>query len=110
MRGDGETITTVVLLAADGREALTLRLPGGPADLHDVELLARLRLMAVRRGGRLVLRGDGADLRALLTLVGLGGVLDGHEVPGVVVEHGRQPEGGEQLGIEEVVQPGDPPA
>ncbi len=108
MPDHGETSTTVVLVAADGREALVLRLPAGRPDLHVVDLLARLRLTAVRCGGRLVLRGDGGDLRALLSLVGLAGVLDGDEARGVV-EHRLQPEGGEQLGVEEVVQPGDPP-
>jgi len=106
---DGDNSTRVVLITADGREAFVLRLPAGRPGLHVVELLARLRLSASRCGGRLVLRGDGADLRALLELVGLAGVLDGHEVPGVVVEHRLQPEGAEQLGVEEVVHPGDPP-
>jgi hypothetical protein len=70
-------------------------------DLALVESLARLQLSARRRGGRLSLRNVSDDLRGLLELVGLDAVL--------AVEARRQPELRKQLGIDEVVQPGDQP-
>jgi hypothetical protein len=70
-------------------------------DLALVEALARLQLGARRRGERLGLCNVSEELRALLELVGLDQVL--------AVEARRQPELGEQLRIDEVVQPGDPP-
>jgi hypothetical protein len=70
-------------------------------DLALVESLARLQLSARRRGERLRLRNVSDELRALLELVGLDEVL--------AVEARRQPELGEELRVEEVVQPRDPP-
>jgi len=64
--------------------------------------LARLQLSALRRGSTLRLRGASEELLALLELVGLSDVLP--------LEARRKAEGGEQLGVEEVVQPDDPPA
>ncbi|MET9373198.1 STAS domain-containing protein [Streptomyces sp. NPDC002992] len=45
------------------------------ADLAAVDALARLKLTAGRLGHRLRLRGAGAELRALLDLVGLADVV-----------------------------------
>jgi hypothetical protein len=70
-------------------------------DLALVEALARLQLGARRRGGRLRLSNVSDELRGLLELVGLDRVL--------AVEARRQSELGEQLGVDEVVQPRDPP-
>jgi ABC-type transporter Mla MlaB component len=70
-------------------------------DLAAVDRLARLQLVARRLGYMIRLRGPSGELRALLDLVGIAGVLP--------VELQRQAEGAEQLGVEEVVQPGDPP-
>jgi hypothetical protein len=67
-----------------------------------VETLARAQLAARRGGRRVTIRNVGDELRALLELVGLAGVL--------ALEPRRQPELGEQLGVDEVVQPGDRPA
>jgi hypothetical protein len=64
-------------------------------DLALVESLARLQLSARRRGGRLRLRNVTDELRGLLELVGLADVL--------AVEPRRQPELGEQLGVDEVM-------
>ncbi len=47
----------------------------GPADAVAVEALARLQLTARRRGRRLQIRQGGADLQALIALMGLSEVL-----------------------------------
>ncbi|MEU8759909.1 STAS domain-containing protein [Streptomyces sp. NPDC048659] len=46
-----------------------------PGGLAAVDALARLRLAARRRGHRLTFRGAGPELRSVLGLVGLGGLL-----------------------------------
>ena len=70
-------------------------------DLGLVDALARLQLMARRRGCSIQLRPCD-ELRELLLLVGLAEVLG--------VEPQRKVEQGIQVGVEEVVQPGDPTA
>jgi hypothetical protein len=65
-----------------------------------VDELTRRRLEAQRRGEAMSLRGVGDDLGGLLELLGLAEVLG--------LEPRRKPELGEQLGVEEVVQPRDP--
>jgi hypothetical protein len=70
----------------------------GP-DLGDVDALARLGLTAHRRGWTIRLRGPCDELCALLRLVGLADVLP--------VEVRGEPEGGEQLRVQEAVEPGD---
>ncbi|CAL9442012.1 STAS domain-containing protein [Streptomyces sp. enrichment culture] len=70
----------------------------GPPGLAAVNLLARLQLLARRTGGRIRLRDPDPALRALLDLVGLSFEVEG------------QPEQREPpLGVEEAVEPGDPP-
>jgi hypothetical protein len=73
------------------------------ADLHVVELLARLQMLAHRLGGELRLRDCPQDLRLLLELTGLAEVL-GLEPCGQS-EQREQP-----LGAEEEREVGDPPA
>ena len=70
-------------------------------DLALVESLARMQLRARRRGERVRLRNVSDDLRGLLELVGLTDVL--------AVEAEREPELREQVRVDEVMQPGDPP-
>lgn len=70
-------------------------------DLALVESLARMQLRARRRGERVRLRNVSEDLRGLLELVGLTEVL--------AVEPEREPELREQLRVDEVMQPRDPP-
>lgn len=70
-------------------------------DLALVDALARVQLMARRRGCSIQVRPC-EELRDLLLFVGLADVL--------AVEPGRQAEEGVELGVEEVVQPDDPPA
>jgi hypothetical protein len=70
-------------------------------DLELVDALARLQLVARRSGGMIQLRASD-QLRELLVFAGLDEVL--------FLEPRRQTEKGIELGIEEVVQPGDPSA
>jgi STAS domain len=90
----------VLIVDADTDEVLG-HVDARSADLALVEALARLQLSARRRGERVRLRNVSDELRALLELVGLDQVL--------AVEARRQPELREQLRVDEVVQPGDPP-
>ena len=92
--------TTVLLVLEDGTEVVVDRVDARTPGLELVERLLRLQLAARRRGRQVHLRDAPAALRGLLDLVGLAGVLP--------LEPRRQPEGREQLGIEEVVHPGDP--
>ena len=68
-------------------------------DLALVESLARVQLSARRRGSRCGCANVTDELRGLLELVGLSDVLG--------VEARREPELGEQLRVDVVVQPGD---
>lgn len=73
--------------------------PGGTApDLSAVDALARLHLDARRLGGTIRLHDVCEDLAELLDLVGLRREMSG------------EAEGGEELGVEEGVEPGDPVA
>jgi anti-anti-sigma regulatory factor len=76
------------------------------ADLRLVDSLARLQLLARRHGRRVRLRRTTDDLRSLLDLLGLGEVLPA----GSRLEVVGQPEQGEQPGVEEEGDPGDPVA
>lgn len=79
----------------------------GPPGLGAVDVLARLQLAARRAGGRIRLRNPDPALRALLDLVGLRfealDALDAFEPEGEAEE--REPAGG----VQEAVEPGDPP-
>ena len=88
---DGATTVVVVI---DGVEIAVAERP----DLTLIEALARLQLAAQRRGSTIRLREPCPRLVELLDFVGLSLPL---EVIG-------QTERGEQLGIDEVVEPGDP--
>jgi hypothetical protein len=94
--------TTVVMVVDDVTEVIVGRVDARTPDLALVDALVRLQLDARRSGWRICLRDVPQELIGLLQLVGLAGVL--------AVETGREPELGEQLGKEEVVQPGDLPA
>ncbi|MFI6930159.1 STAS domain-containing protein [Streptomyces sp. NPDC050287] len=87
------------LLEAPRAEVVVCDVAGlGPPGLRAVDLLARLQLAAKRAGGRIRLRDPDPALHALLDLVGLG-----IEVEGQAEQ--REP----ALGVEEAVEPGDPP-
>ncbi len=87
------------------------------ADLMTVEVLARLRLTAQRLGCRLELRNASRELRELIGFCGLGDVLPSERTTArsdrrlALRRDGRQAEEGEPpRGVEEGVEPGDPPA
>ena len=91
----------VVLIVDAATDEVLGHVDARSPDLALVEALARLQLRARRRGERLRLRNVSDELRRLLELVGLDEVL--------AVEARREPELGEQLGVDEVVQSRDPP-
>ena len=90
----------VLIVNADTDEVLGYVDASRP-DLALVESLARMQLRARRRGERVRLRNVSDDLRGLLELVGLTDVL--------TVEAEREPEFREEVRVDEVMQPGDPP-
>jgi hypothetical protein len=101
--GEGPEAVVVVL---DGCvEVAVHRLEGRRPDLALVDLLARAQLGARRLGRSVVLRDPSPALRDLLDLVGLADVV---QVAGSALEAGGQAEGGEQLGVQEVLPGGDP--
>ena len=89
----------VTVVGAEGAALVSWTVSGpGRADLAVVDALARLQLAGLRRGRHVVITEVCTDLLELLDLVGLR-----REVCG-------QAEGGEeQVGIEECVEPADPP-
>ena len=100
MGSTGDRSSAVLLVRAGGDPVRVWRGDAPlPADLAVVDALSRLQLAARRSGWSVRLENPGRHLRQLLELVGLAGLL---------VEVDRQAEGGEQLGVEEVVQPDDP--
>jgi anti-anti-sigma regulatory factor len=100
MRGARDTPATLVVVDQQGSETVVAHLDAACPDLILIDVLARVH-MATRRGGlRLLLRDVTPDLREMIELCGLGCVL--------TLEARRQAEIGEQLGVEEVVEPGDP--
>ncbi|MGC0418837.1 STAS domain-containing protein [Embleya sp. AB8] len=86
-----------------------------PPDLAVIEALARLQLSARGVGRRIRLRGAGAELRDLLTLTGLDGILPagpGRATPGdaLHVECRREVEQREEVqDVQERVDADDPP-
>ena len=89
-----------MLLIVDAEtDEIVARVDARRPDLALVDSLARLQLDARRRGGRLRLRNATDELCGLLELVGLADVL--------AVEPRREPKLGEELGVEEVMQPRD---
>ena len=97
-----------VVLLRDGAEVASwpLLCEPGRVDLQAVDALARLQLEARRQGCTVWLRHACPDLIELLELVGLAGVIR----VGGQLQVGRQAEGLEQGGVEEVVVPDDPVA
>src|SRR3954447_5127094 len=92
----------VVVLVDETTGEVVARLEARVVDITLIGALARLQLLARRQGRRVRVRDASAELRGLLELAGLAGVIR--------VEPLREPERGEDLGIDEVVQAGDPPA
>jgi hypothetical protein len=100
-----ETQATIVLARGDAEVASWPLVPSARTGLELVDELARLQLVARRLGCSIRVEDAWAALSDLLDLVGLAEVLTGSGL-----EAGREPEGREQVGVQEVVQPGDPPA
>jgi hypothetical protein len=101
-----DTVVELVDGVGDGATATPIwRVTG--CDLHVVDVLARLQLVARRHGWSLRIRNPGDDLCALLAFVGLADVLG---TATSTSEPQRQSERREQLGVEEMVEGGDPPA
>ena len=103
------TLAVVVLVRGDVEVAAWPLVGSDRPDLSVVEALARLQLAARALGCSVRLREVDAQLSEVLDLVGLCEVLAGGAGLGGP-EAGRQAEGGEQAGVEEVVMPDDPVA
>jgi hypothetical protein len=101
VREPGDTPTTVSTVADDGTEVVVRCVDARRPDLGLVDFLARTQLMARRRGLRLRVRDVSWELEQLLDLVGLADVLG--------LEARRKPELPEQVRVQEVPEPGDPP-
>jgi hypothetical protein len=86
---------------SDESDAIEVTVETTSPDLGLVDALARLQLMARRRGSSIQVRACD-ELRELLLLVGLSEVL--------AVEPRGKAEQRIELGVEKVVQPGDPSA
>jgi hypothetical protein len=120
---EGGTTRDVVLVLDSDVEVVLWRMDGVPdPDLWVVDALARLQLAARRVGGSIRLRNPCDRLRALLDVVGLTEVFPDVVIdaagsdPGAAearsalpLEAGGQPERGEELRVEEVVDRRDPP-
>lgn len=109
MGEDAGQPTTVVLLDGATVVATWPVDPGsaggsGRLDLGVVDALARLQLGARRMGFSMELHHVCPRLLELLHLCGLAGLATGSDLP---VEAVGQPEGGEQLGVQEAVEPDD---
>jgi hypothetical protein len=94
------TPATGMVVVENGTEMIVGSLPAGGPDLALIDALARLQLDARRLGWTVRLRDAPDELRALIELTGLGGVLP--------LEARREAEGGEEPRVDEVVQPDDP--
>ena len=97
---------TVVLVCGPNEVASWPLTGTGRPDLSAVDALARLQLAARRLGCSIQLRETCAELSELLELAGLPDLIG----PSGSLEVVGEPEGGEQVGVEEVVVPDDPVA
>jgi hypothetical protein len=109
-----EVHATVVLLRGQSELASWPMTGDGRPDLSVVDALARMQLAARRAGCAIQVRDVCPQLSELLDLVGLcGWAGPGRpclEVVDLAGEARRQPEDGEQVGVEEVVVADDPVA
>jgi hypothetical protein len=112
MPGRGYEVHVVLVRGEREVGSWTLTYQGRP-DLVLVDELARLQLVAGRMGCAIRLRQPGPFLSQLLDLAGLGEVIA--EVgpglkPDLAGQVQWQAEGGEQVGVEEGMESGDPSA
>jgi hypothetical protein len=94
----------VVLVRGDIELASWPLRSGGSPDLAVVNELARLQLVAQRLGWSILLIDTAVELSDLLDLVGLGEVV----AVRLRVEVGREAEGSKEVGVQEIMEPGDP--
>ena len=88
-----------IVATGDASDAIEVAVESTSPDLALVDALARLQLIARRRGCSIRVRPCD-ELRELILLAGLSEVL--------AVEPRRETEEGIQLRVQEVVKPGDP--
>jgi hypothetical protein len=98
--------TTIVLVVGGIEVAAWPWADGAHPDMSSVDRLARLQLAARRLGGEIRLRDPSLRLCELLALAGLGQVFP--TIAGLLVEVSGETEGGEEIGVEEGVEGGDP--
>ena len=102
------------LVGARDADVVVCDVAGIAADLMTVEVLARLRLTALRLGCRLELRDASRELQQLLGFCGLRDVLPSERLEldrlALGWDGGQAEEGEPPRGVEEGVEPGDPPA
>lgn len=104
------TDVRVLLLCGRTLVASWALAPDGVKSMRVLDELARLQLGARRIGCSIRVQGACEELRALLDLTGLSEVVQSAAwSDGVGVEVGREAEGGEEAGVEEVVVADDPP-
>ena len=100
--GAGDPVTTVRLIVRSGESIELWRLDETALPFVTiVDVLCRLHLLARARGWRIVVQDPSPGFQRCVELAGLGQVIS--------IEVAGQAEGGEQLRVEEVVQPRDPP-
>jgi anti-anti-sigma regulatory factor len=92
----------VVVLVDDATGMVVARVEARVVDITLIGALARIQLLARRQGRRVHVRDASPELRGLLELAGLAGVIR--------LEPLREPEGGEDLRVEEVMEARDPSA
>jgi hypothetical protein len=98
--------TTVTVVLTRGDEELSIaRVVSPQCDARVVDVLLRISLEAKRQGWSMRVDGVSDDLRELFVFLGLGELL----AFGSALDVGREAELGEQAGVEEVVDPRDPP-
>jgi hypothetical protein len=101
-----EREATVVLSCAGVDVAIWAIRNWDQGDLAIVNTLARLQLLAHRIGCAIEVRDPCPELTGVLDLAGLAEVLGTPRV--LRVEMVGETEGGEEIGVEEVVMPDDP--
>jgi hypothetical protein len=94
------------LQEASGAAVLICDVGAAASDCVTVDALARLQLTARRLDCRLQLRYASRELRALLDLTGLRGIVPAEAASGVLADAEEREEA---LGVEERVHPDDPP-
>ena len=100
--GPGDPVTTVRLIVESGESIELWRLDETALPFVTiVDVLCRLHLVARERGWQVVVCAPSPGFLTCLALVGLDELIS--------VEVIGESEGGEQLWVEEVVQPRDPP-